>query len=329
MKFSDIKNDIISPKNHKIIDKRVLVEGKFFHVISAYKELCNVKIIALNVGDTKNDDSLKANFGGVKTKRDEMMLLYNCQSDEHISVKKIYLDENEITLCRISSDAFLRNYTNYFMLSYILGLGLDLEYLDDILLSNIMVSTYEIEGITLDLNNAKTLKITRYPSVETVLANIDFNFTKNKKTYCFKDKDNIEHKFKAGLTVVDIWNDVVPKQQRNYNELFEKLNEKEKELQGINGFDTTIYESVCPKDKNLLCVVYESETQLDFYTKEYLNSEIEKNNQKGAFMFLKDKENNERLCILGTIEGFEVESIEVELFSWKKNTEHDDIVVAL
>ncbi len=327
MKYSDIKNDIIAPKNQKIIDKKTIVDGKYFHVISAYEEGNGVKIITLNIGNSEDDNKENINFGGLKTRRDELMMIFKSQDNSFISHKKFYLDDREIPIKSASSGIFVQNHQDYFMLSYIVNLGLDLEYLNDILLSNVVVSTFEIAEMTLadlDLDNVKTLRITRYPSIETVLANIDFNITLDKKTYSFKD-NNVEYNFKARLEVVDAWKDLVPKVEEEFRKAYETLDEMEKE---IGKSITSDYEEICPKGMNLLFVAYESQVQLNFYTKEFLDTDIERKNNK-SFFFFSSNEANERLCVLGAIDGFEIENTEVELFSWIKSTEQNDIVVKL
>ncbi len=331
MKLSDIKKDIIVPKNQVIIDKKVIVDGKAFHALCAYEQNDCVEIIFLYLDDEVEEKNENIKFADIKTKRDELLLVTNSARDLRIHIDKIYIDNKEIVKNSSISGALFENHYDFFKLSYIMNLGVDLEYLEDSLLSNLIVCTIKIEGKTLsylDLDNAKTLKITRFPSYETLLGNIDFNITKDKKEYSFKDKDNVEHKFKARLSEVDIWGEIVPQIEKNQREAYEKFDEKEKELYHSSGDFTVGYEKLCPKGMNLLCVAYESEEQLNFYTKEHLNSEVEKNNQFG-FSFGFSGDAGERISYLDPVEKGKVESIEVELFSWVKSRLYDDIIVDL
>ncbi len=330
MKFSHIKNDIIVPKKQLVIDKKVLVNDKMFHVLSAYEQCDKVMLVTLNIGDKEDESDAIIEFDAVKTNRDELLSMHNTHTDSHLSVKELYLDEKKIE-CDSSSGGLYENHYDFFKLSYIANLGIDLDYLDDVLLANIIVTTFEMHEATLDdlnLDKARKLRITRIPSFENVLANVECNLTLSSGDFSFIDESSKEHKFRARLREIDIWSEVVPKVEENFLKFYESLDEKEKELHQIDEFYST-YENICPRGKNLLCVAYESEEQLDFYTKEFLDANIVRNTH-GSFMFLgRDDETNERFSILNPVKKGEVEEVEVELFRWIKYTEVDDIVVHL
>ncbi len=332
MKFSDIKNDIIAPHKQKVIDKKVQVDGKVFHVLCAYEQNDYVEIVTLNIGDTddvdgENIDNLS--LGNVKTKRDELVMIANAHRNTDISVEDFYIDNKKINMNSASSGGLYQNHYDFLKIGYIMSLGINLDYLDDVLLKNITVATHKTKDITLEsleLDSAKVLRMTREPSRETILENIEYSLTLNVEEFSFIDKNGVEHKFTARLVEMDLWSEV-PKLEEKYKEIYEKLSDEERETFETPNFDT-IYEDVCPKGMNLLCVAYKSETQLNFYTKEDLEAEIKRDN-KSSFMFMGDKETGERFSVLYHVEKNTVESMLVELFSWIKTTVHDDIIVNL
>ncbi len=326
MKFSDIKNDIIAPKKQRIIDRKILIEGHTYHILSAYEECDKVKILVLNIGDMLHENMVES-----KTIREDLFLQANNSQEKYINVHEVYLDDKKMPMSSASGGGLLGNHYDYFKLSYIASLGIDLGYLDDVLLSNIIVTTYEFDDVTLEtlgLENFENLRITRIPNFENTLVNVDFNITLNKQEYWFKDKTGEEHRFTARLREVDIWGELVPKVEENFREFYENLDDEEKELHSYDEV-TSSYEQICPKGKNLLCVAYESENQLNFYTKQYLDLEIEKNTQASILFLGRDDETGERFSILEPVEKASVESIKVELFTLVKMIEFDDITVDL
>ncbi len=329
MLFSAVKEYFIAPKKQKVIDKKVLVDGNFFHLISAYEDDDKVKIITLYVAESEDDVNI--NMFRAKTKREEFLYQENLKSDKHIDTQDLYFDDEKLQISFSSSDAMGCNFLDSFMLTYIIGLGLDLDYLENIKIENISVSTYVIENHTLDtldFDKAKTFRFTRFPNYKTILLNIDFNLTSNKELYSFKDKDNNVFEFYARLIEVDIWNEVVPEMEKLQSEAYESLSEKEKQIQKMTDV-ASAYEELCPRGMSLLCVAYEGEDQLKFYTKEFLDSEIERKNQGTAFLCMSNKETNERTCIIGAYEKGTVKNLELELFSRVKNIVQNDIIIDL
>ncbi len=331
MKFSDIKNDIIIPKNQIVIDKKLLVDGKEFHILSIYEDSEGVKIVTLNIGGFENSDlqNVASGLYDVKTRRDELIFMAKHNEDTYRNVDSYYLDDVKLKGKSASGGGLYEQHYDFFKLSYIANLGIDLNYLDDVQLENIVVWTQEldVENLeALDFEKAKTLKITRSDNYKNVLLNVDYKFTLNKDDYSFTDENNVEHNFSARLKEVDLWGEV-PKLKARYKELYEKLDEIEKEQCVMPDFET-IYDDVCPKGMNLLCVAYESDIQLNFYTKEYLDTEVERNNSQ-SMMFLRDDETSERFSILKPVAKGSIESVVVELFSCVKINKYDDIVIDL
>ncbi len=332
MKFSDIKNDVIVPKSQHIIDKKVIVDDKEFHILSAYEDDNCVKIIILNVEDEILDDNENFNVICNRTHREELVSKVKYQRSSNLEIKDLYFDDKKVSMSGSSTGGGLPNHYDYFMISYIANLGIDLEYLDDILFSNIIVATYRLSEKSLEslnLDKVKILKITRRPSFETKLVNFDYRLSLNKNEYSFIDENKEKQTFKARLIEYDIWAEV-PMLEEMHKELYEKLDDKEKELYKKPDYEN-LYNDICPKGMNLLCVVYESDVQLNFHTKQYLNTKVDMSSSSSSsrVFFKRDEETGERICILEPTYKNKVDCLEVELFSMVKITENDDVIVGL
>ncbi len=330
MKFADIKNDVIAPKNQRIIDKKILLDGEVFHVISAYEEGDDVKIIAINILDIEDKLWEEVDFSNIKTVRDERMMIAKTKDYANINGGTIYFDNKEIDFHFKGSSVLCENHYDFFMVSYIISLGIDLDYLDNISLSSTRVSTFVINDIgldSLDFSGVRSLKTIKSPTTESILVNADFSLTLNKESYSFTDENNVKHKFEAWVEIVDIWGGEVPYIKKNIREAYEKngLELKEAELLKMVDEVTSMYEEMCPRDMNLLYVAYESEVQLEFYKKGYLDSEIDRSNPKSIwFVHSNDSAKRE---VIGNIKGFDVETVDIELFSWLRNIQYDATVI--
>ncbi len=342
MNFSELENkviespeEIITPKSQVIIDKKMIIDNKVFHFISAFEEEGIVKFIVVNGFMNVQKEREFLDFGSVKTNREELLLLNNNRQDDYdgIFVKALYLDNKEIETRSSEGFFFCGNPREYLIWNYIISLELDLEYLNDMSMENIIAYTYETVEKSVDsfdLANVETLKISRGYSSKCELLNLDFNLNSDTdgECYSFRDKNNEKNTFTARLVEVDIWGEVIPSMEDAHSKAIQAFSEEEKELHEKfeNNTLQEDYEKICPRDKNLLCVAYKSELQLDFYTKNYLNKEMEKNST-GAFFIMNDKDTGERMCILDPIDKGEVESLEVELFCLHKIVNYDDIIV--
>ncbi len=306
MEFSYFKSNVINPEKQIIIDKKVTIQNKEYHFISLYEKDNNINLLALNIEDDIETDINP--FYKSQTKREELLHGINQKHSNIMTIDKLYINNTELLHSSSSSTGSFKNFNDYLALNYIINLGIDLSYLDDLNLSNIGISLHEFHIASddiFDYNNLKMyLSIAHHPNQKLINKEITLTF-ENQEDFFFLDNDKKEH-FIARLIELDYWNKIITELLQNLKDKNIEINEEDYQKD---------FETICPKDMNLLCVAYKSTNQLNFYLKDSLNKPLN-SSASSMTLYINDPDSDERYCLLKPIKKASIQSTTVELFSY-------------
>ncbi len=318
MKFSYFKSNVINPKNQIIIDKKIIIQNIEYHFISLYEKDNKIILLTLNAEEYAEDNS--DHLQEFQTKREELLSYINQKPSNLLPINKLTINNAELQHSSSNCTCSCNDFNDYLALNYIINLGIDLTYLDDQSLSNLVITYHEFENITENIFDYKNLKIdlsiSTHANQKLIDKEVALSFEKSENFYLLSD--NSVEPFTARLIEFDYWGEIIPDFLQKAKTLNIDFNEEEYIIH---------FEEICPKDMNLLCVAYKSTNQLNFYLKELLDAPLNFSNSAMSF-FIHDSDSDERYCLLKPITKASMPFATVELFSYYENitTEYINIL---
>ncbi|WP_202708994.1 hypothetical protein [Sporosalibacterium faouarense] len=327
MIFKSLKRQMFLPREEYIINQHVSIEG------------LDVLLLSFTIDNDKNrmwmiyenEDLLKSDYDydhREKFTTNREKLLYSIEN--HNTYKNFYISEMEIQGHTVkfgsssSGPIYNHDMEKLMQLQHFAERGLIFEEWDDVQLESLVIAQYEqMEGeVTPSIDETKELDI---------VLHIDKRVKEIPIQYPIKvrfGKQNNEGKVKYYDPILGKENYFYINEIYSYN-VYEDILKKVEEIDDVEMREKTIkhlnqaMENICPRDKNLAVIRYETEDniQLQFHTKSYLESEplylssgssigfIGKSNEIGVNGY------KLRECILQPIDKDFNGELEIELFS--------------
>ncbi len=232
------------------------------------------------------------------TKREEMQENI-LDSTYYFSINEIEVQGKSMTFTSSSGTSLRDNVNDLCMaLQHFMEKGLSVESFDEYNTYDLMIYTYmQQEGEDfpkIDLSKTLDMKIKIAEDFKQILINkpitVNFGDNLNEKQSFYDEETNRSYDFYINkVENYDIWEDANKHFDSDHmKKAIKDANIGDEQLQEMKKDYYEFVEQTCPKGMYLAMIEYETEDdiQLNFYTKEFLDSKVEYNEGKcGIFFF--------------------------------------------
>lgn len=330
MTLRQLKSQMLLPEKEIIIDKKTNIQGADVHLLSLTQEEDTSSLWLIHKNNFNeegyqdlDDEYERRNW----TNRDEILEGINRQNiDVNFFIGKMEIQNQTFNFYSSSGNtAYDSNPQVLMQIQHFFEKGLGLDEWEDIPLANLVISRYDMEDDLANIDENKDMKLKLEINPNSREMPIEHPFTisfgkqeKGKKVYYYDGEAKEEKYFFINeVYSFDIYEDI--KIRAEEVEDLERRQEMIKHL-------TEAIERICPRDKNLAAIKYESPdgSQLNFYMKAYLDEPVKTYENGGSSVGIilgnSDKDlgiNGYKLrdCVLQPIDKDFKGSLDLELFS--------------
>lgn len=303
MKFEQLKKTLFLNKKEIILNKKVTVQEKELILLSFIEGEESNKLYALykgnkeikeeyflpdtfqyeDINDSISEENYDENDYEYKENTNEEELINNIESskeDINIFFKEMIVQGKKITFQSACSNSL--EYTDteeMIIIQHYINLGIISEEWDEVHIENMILAKFEQseeEDFPI-IEDERTISITLIADEQSreVLINHTFSvnigkYDKDTKIYYINEENKEEFFYLDEIDRYDIWKDIYENLDKNIQHLCEGERKEFKEEY------IRCSEEECPRDMDLLTIKYETEdnTQLSFFTKNYLEDDV-------------------------------------------------------
>ena len=283
MRLEHLRKLMLLPVKEYIINKSVNIMGMDVHILSFTIEENKNRLWLIYEQEDSFEDELEYNMEHeyrerIKINRDEKLdNIQRHSRDKNFFIKEMEIQNQTVTFSSSSSSPIYEmNREGIMQLQHFIEKGMILDKWDDVRLKNLVIAQYEQnedeEGPTID--NTKELDIKLHTNGDSREIAIQHPFKVRfgeqdigtKIIYFDEDLARENYFFINEVYSFDVYEDIKKKA--------EEVEDVEMRENMLNNFMEAL-ERVCPRDKNLAVIKYETvdDTQLNFYLKDYLDGE--------------------------------------------------------
>ena len=283
MRLKHLKEWMLLPEKEYIINQCVNIRGTDVQILSFTIEEDKNRLWFIYEQEDSFEDELECNMEHeykerIKSNRDEKLdNIARRNRDKYFFIEKVEIQNQTITFSSSSSSSIYdMNREGIMQLQHFVEKGLILDKWDDVRLKNLVIAQYEQkedeEAPVID--NTKELDIKLYinPDSKEIAIQHPFKVRFGKQDigtkiiYFDEELCRENYFFINEIYSFDVYEDIKKKT--------EEIEDVEMRENMLNNFMEAL-ERVCPRDKNLAVIKYETvdDTQLNFYFKEHLDRE--------------------------------------------------------
>lgn len=338
MIFKELKEKIILEENEIVINKKINIEGKEVLLLSFIKDSDSNKLWTMHISNGKEEDEQRT----FNTNRDELINNIKRRVESELIEISEMIIQGQVVIFQSSYSSSIKHLTGMqmIMIQHFIKTGMITDEWDNINVNDIIITIYEQlkeESFPEIQKNEKieiTLKIDE--KIKEVLVQYPFiiklgKLNKNTKINYLEEEFKKEGFFYLNeIEKYDIWKDTLEKIENNINciEESERDNFKNNTIESL--------EKNCPKNMDLLTISYETEddSQLNFFTKEYLEKEPIYNEEMSMLFLSCGNETgingySKRMECLKTIEKDFLGELELEIELFSKYVKIPEKIVRL
>lgn len=329
MKLEDFKQYLFKPEQEYIINRTVEIQGKKAGLLALTQSGETMTLWLLYAYGEKGNPGLKAEYS---TNRERLRQLVG-ESVHHINpvIEKVVINEGEYQSKSSIGSFFTEGaIDSCFMLWHFMDRGVDLDGFKTEEIEHLQIEEVILDGLYDFKEPVKYMSLTvrdcpyRVLMEEPVVLSCGQPASVNGP-YFFMDKEGggpITY-YVNGLSHYDVWK--AAGKRFADEEIKKRFTDKQLKALKKDYYDQLA--QTCPQGMDLAVIEYETDdnTQLDFYTREYLEARPEAPQGSAILWHLKpDREQGphglkNRACIIKTVEKDFQGDIEAEVFNqWRK-----------
>ena len=345
---SDIYNHVfMMPQNERIVSRKLEIEGVEY-ILAGVTEMNKVTSLWI-LHEQKGYQNAIRHMGRYDPNQTNRELIsegsLKSPRNEFLMIKELSLGDRTFKVGRSSSEVMNSHQGGtYAKLQYFLDKGLPVEMISSMNLFDISISEYQLmDGEFFDMYKAEfdgviTIETPILSRAIPTHKKLMLPFGRYKDPIALEveipDNDEVVHCYINGIEAYDLWSDGIEEKLEKNRGI---VPEEQYEQWRSNIIEA--YERICPRDKNLAVVLYETDitASASFYTTNWLDTVPDDNENGGVGVLFgggKDQEKGlmgHRLMVakLQPIPKDFNESIEVELLSLLETLPAKKYVLAL
>lgn len=289
MLLKTLKEQMLLPDKEILINKYIRIKDIHGTIVSLTSQ--NGRNMLWAIYHIENSNTVHDENTNYLTNKDEMISNISKHNLPNTNLSEIIIQNQKLIVTSSSTSMILDDsFESIMQLQHFFENGLSLDIFGNININNLCIASYEFKDNFPDINLSNKLNISLTFSETTkeipihMPLTIDFNAIEKDKRLSFYDPINKKECFfyVNNIKHYDIWKEAENyfKSEKIENFLLEQIEELKKEY--FNNL-----EDICENGMNLLILEYETQDnlQLNFYTKEYLNSPPVNNNSFTIMLF--------------------------------------------